>query len=282
MKIGIAGLGLIGGSLAKAYKLDNHTVLGYDINSDTLSYALLSKTIDAVLDKENIKSCDVILIALTPKAVISFLAENADAIGENQLVIDCCGIKKCVCEAGFALAEKHKFLFIGGHPMAGTQYSGIKNSRADMFKGATMALVPPVFDDMAMLERAKEALLPIGFGRYTVWTAEKHDEIIAFTSQMAHIVSNAYMKSPTAKEHKGLSAGSYKDLTRVAYLNAPMWTELFMDNKEHVLFELNTIIRSLNEYKEALETGNSAELERLLAEGSALKQEVDKFGKNSR
>ncbi len=282
MKIGIAGLGLIGGSLAKAYKLDNHTVLGYDINTDTLSFAMLSKTIDGILDQTSLASCDCVLIALTPNAALSYLKENAPFFKPQQLVIDCCGIKVPVCKTGFALAEKYGFTFIGGHPMAGTQYSGFKNSRPDMFKGATMAIVPPVYDDIALLEHVKQMLLPAKFGKFTVWTAEKHDEIIAYTSQLAHIVSNAYMKSPTAREHKGLSAGSYKDLTRVAYLNPPMWTELFIENKQNILRELDCIIDALSEYKNAIENENSTELERLLAEGKNLKQEVDKIGKGTR
>ncbi|MBQ2967150.1 MAG: prephenate dehydrogenase [Clostridia bacterium] len=276
MTVGIAGLGLIGGSLAKSYKENNETVLGLDIDASTVSYALLSKTIDGVLDRENMKSCDLILIALTPKACLNFLDENAEYFGKDKLVIDCCGIKQSICNKGFALAEKYGFIFIGGHPMAGTQYSGFKKSKSDMFKGATMALVPPVFDDISILERAKQALLPGKFGKFTVWTAENHDRIIAYTSQLAHIVSNAYMKSPTVKEHKGLSAGSYRDLTRVAYMNVPMWTELFLKNKASVIYELDVLIQALSEYKDAIQNNDFEQLKRLLQEGSDRKQEVDK------
>ena len=275
MKIGIVGLGLIGGSLCKAYKIDKHTVLGYDINTDILEYACLSGSLDGKLTKENIKVCDLVLIAIMPRAAISFLNEYAPYFGKDQLIIDCCGTKQTVCKAGFELAEKHGFLFMGGHPMAGTQYSGFKNSKADLFKGATMALVPPVMDDINITERAKNALLPAGFGHFSIWTAEKHDKIIAFTSQLAHVVSNAYMKSPSARTHTGLSAGSYKDLTRVAKLNAPMWTELFSENRENMLFELETIINELQKYKEALENNDEVTLSALLKKGSDIKQEVD-------
>ncbi|MBR3942537.1 MAG: prephenate dehydrogenase [Clostridia bacterium] len=276
MKIGIAGLGLIGGSLAKAYKESNHTIFGLDLDQTALSFALLSGVLDDTLNEKTIKKCDLILIALPPKATISFLESHAHLFAENQLVIDRCGIKQKICEIGFELAEKHGFVFMGGHPMAGTQFKGFKKSKADMFKGATMALVPPVYDDILLLERAKTALLPAKFSKFTVWTAENHDRIIAYTSQLAHIVSNAYMKSPTVKEHKGLSAGSYRDLTRVAYMNVPMWSELFMENKEPILFELNTLIEALSSYRDAIENADTATLNSLLEEGSARKQEVDK------
>ena len=277
MKIGVIGLGLIGGSFCKAYKIDKHTVLGYDIDSDILDYAVISGVLNEKLTKENIKSCDIILIATPPKATISFLNEYAPCFGKKQLVIDCCGIKKPICKTGFELAEKYGFMFVGGHPMAGTQFVGLKNSKADMFKGATMALIPPVQDDISITEKAKNALTPAGFLHYSIWTAEEHDKIIAFTSQLAHIVSNAYIKSPSAKLHKGLSAGSYRDLTRVARLNVNMWTELFSENNENLIEELNTIIHELEKYKTALINNDEEYMKYLLEEGSNIKQEVDGF-----
>lgn len=275
MKIGVAGLGLIGGSFCKAYKIDKHTVLGYDINKDILEYACLKGDIDGIMTKENIKTCDLILIAITPKEAINFLNEFSTHFAKDQLVIDCCGTKKSVCNVGFELSSKYGFLFIGGHPMAGTQFSGYKNSRADMFKNATMALVPPVMDDINITERAKTALLPAGFKHFSVWKADEHDKVIAFSSQLAHVVSNAYVKSPSAKMHKGLSAGSYKDMTRVAKLNPCMWSELFLENQDNLLIELETLINELNKYKNALKNNNKKELFDLLKEGCDIKQEVD-------
>lgn len=275
MRIGIVGLGLIGGSFAKAYKIDKHTVLGYDINKNITAYAKLSGVLDDELTDDTLPLCDLVLLAVSPHAACDYITEHASHFAPDQLVIDCCGIKGAVCDVGFAAAKAHGFLFIGGHPMAGTQFSGFKNSRADMFHGATMALIPPVMDDINITERAKTALSPAGFSHFSVWTAEKHDEVIAFTSQLAHLVSNAYMKSPTARKHTGLSAGSYRDLTRVARLNAPMWAELCMDNKSAVLYELDSIIRSLSEYKEALASNDKELLAALLKRGSDIKQEVD-------
>jgi prephenate dehydrogenase len=159
--------------------------------------------------------------------------------------------------------------------MAGTHKSGFKYARGNMYHNAPMVIVPPRFDDIELLGRVKELLSPAGFSGVSVTTAENHDEMIAFTSQMAHIISNAYIKSPTARAHKGFSAGSYKDLTRVAWLNPQMWGELFMENKDCLLKELDIFITSLQQYKAAMETNDLPELVRLLDEGRRIKEEVD-------
>ena len=190
-------------------------------------------------------------------------------------MIDCCGTKRIVCEACFPIAEKYGFTFVGGHPMAGTQYAGFKHSTAKMFRGAPMVIVPPVYDDIRLLERVKELLHPLGFGRFSVTTAEAHDEMIAFTSQMAHVVSNAYIKSPTAQNHGGFSAGSYKDMTRVANLNPDMWAELFLENRDCLLNEIDGFLASMQEYRAALEQNDFGSLRALLDDGRRRKQEVD-------
>ena len=159
--------------------------------------------------------------------------------------------------------------------MAGSQFSGFKYSRADLFNGAPMVLVPPVFDDIALLQRVKDALNPCHFGFFSVTTAEEHDKMIAFTSQMPHILSNAFIKSPTALKHKGFSAGSYRDLTRVAWLNPQMWAELFLENRDNVLFELDYYIDSLKQYQQAIRENDMEKLVQLLDEGKKRKEEVD-------
>ena len=176
---------------------------------------------------------------------------------------------------GFALADEYGFTYVGGHPMAGTQYSGYANSKADMFQGAPMVVVPRERDDILLLDRVKKLLTPAGFSHVTVTTAEHHDEMIAYTSQMCHVISNAYVKSPRAQMHKGYSAGSYMDLTRVAWLNEHMWTDLFLENRDFLLRELNEMIGHLQEYKTALEQGNGDRLCTLLAEGRICKEKVD-------
>lgn len=275
MNIGILGLGLIGGSLARAYSKAGHTVLVSARNKDMLSFAQLAGAVAGPLTNENISGCDLILLAIYPAGSIGWLEENAPYISRSTMVIDCCGTKRDVCHRCFPLAEKYGFTFIGGHPMAGSHHSGFKYSRSNLFQGAPMVLVPPRFDDMELLERAKEMLEPCRFGSFSVTTAAEHDRMIAFTSQMPHIVSNAYIKSPTALKHKGFSAGSYKDLTRVAWLNPQMWAELFLDNKDNILSELDCYIENLSRYRDAVAAEDMNALIALLDEGRRRKEEVD-------
>ena len=275
MTVGIAGLGLIGGSFAKAYHEAGNRVLGWNRSRDVLDFAMLDGGVDGELNEETICECDLILVALYPDAAIAYLERMSSYIGKKPMVIDCCGTKRVVCKACFALAEEKGFTYVGGHPMAGTHNSGYKYARANMYHGAPMVLVPPVFDDIELLERAKQLLAPAGFGRISVTTAEKHDSMIAFTSQLAHVVSNAYIKSPTAEQHKGFSAGSYKDLTRVAWLNPGMWAELFLENKDNLIREVDGLISSLSEYRNAMESDDAETLIRLLDEGRKRKEEVD-------
>ena len=275
MNVGILGLGLIGGSLARAYALEGHTVYAAEADAHMLSFAMLAGAVHDRLDIKTIPRCDLILLAIYPGGSAAWLEENGHLVSRETLVMDCCGIKEEICRRCFPLAEKHGFTFVGGHPMAGSQFSGFKYSRANLFRGQPMVLVPPVFDDMELLQRVKDALAPCGFGFFSVTTAQDHDRMISFTSQMPHILSNAFIKSPTASGHKGLPAGSYKDLTRVAWLNATIWAELCMENKENVLFELDFYISSLQKYRDALADNDLERLTSLLEEGKRRKEEVD-------
>ena len=275
MTVGILGLGLIGGSLARAYKLAGHTVYVKNRDESMLSFAMLSGAVDGKLNEDTIPQCDLILLAIYPAGSADWLEANAPLISKKALVIDCCGTKQLVCQRCFPIAKEYGFTFVGGHPMAGTQYSGLKHSRATLFKGASMVIVPPVYDDIDFLQRVKDLLAPAQFGRITVTTAEEHDEMIAFTSQMPHLVSNAFIKSPTARRHKGFSAGSYKDLTRVAWLNEQMWTELFLANRDNLIREVDGLIGELEKYREAMAAGDAPALRALLAEGRRIKEEVD-------
>ena len=275
MKVGIVGLGLIGGSMAKAYKAAGHTVFGFDKDNKITEFAIMDGTLDAALDADTLAECELLLIAVYPKAAVEYLAEAADKISADTIVVDLCGTKRKVCEACFEIAAENGFTFIGGHPMAGTHNSGYKYTRANMFSGAPMIIVPPTLDDMELLDRVKRMLLPAGFGFVTATTADEHDRMIAFTSQLAHVVSNAYIKSPSAGSHKGFSAGSYKDLTRVAWLNPDMWAELFLENGDNLINELDIIIENLTKYRTAIQDGDRAELVKLLDEGKRRKEEVD-------
>jgi len=275
MTVGVVGLGLIGGSIAKAYSAAGHTVLAYDTDSSILSFAIMSGGAAGELNETNLKDCDLVLIAVFPKDAAEYITNNGPYFSKTGLVIDCCGTKEEVCKAGFASAEEHGFLYVGGHPMAGTHHSGYRASTPDLFRGAPMVIVPPVYDDINLFDRVKTILAPLGFGSISVTTAKEHDTVIAFTSQLAHVVSNAYIKSPTAKVHKGFSAGSYRDLTRVAWLNPVMWAELFLNNRDNMIFEIDTIVSELVKYKDALVQNDRETLEQLLADGANLKKEID-------
>ena len=275
MKVGIVGLGLNGGSMAKAYKEAGHTVLGYDNSPVPLGYAEMNRIIEDRLTMENIGSCDLVLVALYPQGAIAYMEEAAPYLSKNTVLMDLCGIKKAVCEAGFALAAQYGFIYAGGHPMAGNRHSGIAHASADLFAGAPMVLVPGKTDDIALLARLKELLAPAKFGHLSVTTAEDHDARIAYTSQLAHVVSNAYIKSPAAPLHHGFSAGSYLDMTRVAPLNEVMWADLFLCNKEPLLHEIDCLIENLQAYRNVLESGDQTGLTELLKAGRERWEEVD-------
>lgn len=275
MTVGIVGLGLIGGSFAKAYHAAGHTVLAFDTDRSTYDFAVLSGTVNGPLTDETLSTCDLILIAVIPSAAVGYLKQHAAHIGPKPVVIDCCGTKRVVCTACFPLAEQFGFTYLGGHPMAGTHNSGFKYATATMFHNAPMVLVPANHNDIELLSRVKELLAPAGFSRFSVTTAEQHDEMIAFTSQLAHVVSNAYIKSPTAELHKGFSAGSYKDMTRVAWLAPEMWAELFLENKDFLMAELDTLMANLRQYQDAMVHNDLPGLVRLLDEGRKRKEEVD-------
>lgn len=282
---GIVGLGLIGGSFARGYAQAGVRVLAWDPDEDVMVAASMG-TVSGELNDETLGECDIIVLACYPEACIEWLAAHAQALADatdteaimGPVVIDTVGIKGIVCERAFNLARENGFYFVGAHPMAGTQFSGYAHSRADLFEGAPLVLVPPAVDDslkLELLSQVREMVRPLGFGKFSVTSAEEHDHVIAFTSQLAHVVSNAYVKSPTAQEHHGFSAGSYRDLTRVAHLNASMWAELMTDNAQYLSQELTYLIDSLAAYRDALEKKDEEQLEELLAEGDRIKHALD-------
>lgn len=276
-RIGVVGLGLIGGSFAKAFHAGGAEVYACNRTHSTLELAMI-ETVDAELDDTTIPTCELIVLAGYPAMSVKWLEDKGDLVSPGAIVIDAVGVKRAVCERCFALAAEHEWTFVGCHPMAGTQFSGYAHSRATMFKGAPMVVVPPALDDferVEILERLKKLLEPCGFGSFTLSTAAVHDEVIAFTSQLAHVVSNAYVKSPSAQAHHGFSAGSYKDLTRVARLNPDMWTELFLDNADNLSSEIGILIENLQQYKDAIDAGDAEQLRALLAEGDRIKREVE-------
>ena len=275
-QVGIVGLGLIGGSLAKAYKrVDGIRVLGSDMDKSIMDFAMMAGAIDGELTDAELTGCDCILLSTYPQGVIDWLEAKAALLSGESVVIDCSGTKLRICEKAFPIAEEYGFIFVGGHPMAGTHQSGFKYSREDLFDGAPMVIVPPTFEDIHLLDKIEKLLSPVGFGRFSFTTAGEHDRLIAFSSQMPHVVSNAFIKSPTARGHRGYSAGSYQDLTRVAWLNPDMWSELFLENREALLWEIDFFISSMQAYREAIERDDAPRLRALLDEGRLRKREVD-------
>jgi len=272
MNIGIVGLGLIGGSLAKAIKgHTDHTIFGYDNKDSVLLKAQMFGVIDGELTEENLGGCDLVMLALYPADTINYVQKHAALFRKGGTVLDCCGVKTPVCAPLFETAKQYDFHFVGGHPMAGLEVSGFDYSQGALFDCASMLLVPGPDADIAGLHLLKELFLKIGFSRVQLTTAEEHDQIIACTSQLAHIVSNAYVKAPLAVRHEGFSAGSFKDMTRVAKLNVPMWAELFLDNRENLIAEIEGLTQRLDAYCETLRREDREGLSQLLAEGNAIK-----------
>lgn len=277
-RVGVVCLGLMGGSFARAEHLGGHEVYAWNRTRETLDFAMID-TVDGELTDEAIPTCELLILSGYPAMTVQWLRDKADLVSPGAIVIDTVGVKRAVCDQCFPIAEGRPWHFIGCHPMAGTQYSGYAHSRANMFHGAPMVVVPPEslqgLERLDVLDRLERLLAPCGFGTFTVTTAAHHDEVIAFTSQLCHVVSNAYVKSPNCQVHKGFSAGSYKDLTRVARLNAPMWRELFLDDADNLSFEIGNLIEHLQEYKDAIDARDGKRLEQLLAEGDRRKREVE-------
>lgn len=281
MNIAIVGLGLIGGSLAKAFKeTGEHKIFGTDKDKSVVFKAKLVEAIDEPLTDENIGDCDIVITAIYPSDTVNYIIKNAPLFKKGALVFDTCGVKESVCKPIWEACSDFEFTFVGGHPMAGREFSGFDYSKKNLFAGASMILVPYDCTNISFLETLKKIWVSIGFSRIQITTPEEHDKMIAFTSQLAHVVSSAYIKSPTATHHRGFSAGSYKDMTRVAKLNEAMWTELFLSNKKALANEIDELIRRLSEYSSAIKSGDEAALFNLLKEGKEAKASAEKRGQS--
>ncbi len=274
MNVLVVGLGLIGGSFAKSLKEKGHNVFFVDKDESVISLAKK----EGLKPLENLKDIDLTFVCLYPKKTVEFVEDNALTFKKNSVVIDVCGVKRKVCERLFAVSNESGFVFIGGHPMAGTENSGFAFSRVDLFKGASMILTPEntltksLKSSIITEEELKTLILSLGFGEIKITTPDNHDKMIALTSQLAHVLSSAYVKSPQALKHGGFSAGSFKDMTRVAKLNGEMWTELFLQNGEYLTKEIDGLIERLTEYSQAIKDNDKDKLKNLLDEGTAIKK----------
>lgn len=268
MNIGIVGLGLIGGSMAKSIHLRTaHTIWGIDPKSETMSMARLCGAIDAPLTDENLPECDLILVAVRPGIAIEWIRAHAHLISKSAILVDLCGVKRIVVDAVTPIAKERGFTYIGGHPMAGRELSGFTAATDCLYVGASMILTPEPDTDLAKLDILKNFFIDIGFAQLTYSTPEEHDRIIAFTSQLAHIVSSAYVKSPEAQRRRGFSAGSFRDMTRVARMDEEMWAELFLADSDFLIHELDVLIQNLTDYSSAIKSGNEEHLRAMLRDG---------------
>ena len=275
--IGVVGLGLIGGSMAKALNQNtDYNVYGYDIDDTITKKAILVGAIEETLKEEMLPECEMVILCLWPEATVEFVKKHAHQFKKGSIVMDTCGVKRFVCEQVEPIAKEHGWLFMGAHPMAGLEHSGFDHSKKALFDKASMVLVPPKGTRIEDVEKVKALCTSIGFTNVEITSSEEHDRLIAFTSQLAHVVSGAYIKSSCAAEHMGFSAGSYRDMTRVARLNEDMWTELFLENRENLTHEIDEIIDHLNEYRDAISKGDEETLRSVLREGRERKAEIDK------
>lgn len=281
MNIGIIGLGLIGGSLGRAIiKRTEHKVFGMDNDKETMLKAELLKAYNYELNDDNISEIDIAILALPPHIVCSVLENIAPKLKAGTIVVDCVGNKRNVADKMRSLIDGYpELIFIGGHPMAGREYSGVKHSTASLFDNASMIFVP-ISQDISALQVAKEFFLELGFKKVVMTTADEHDRIISYTSQLAHVVSSAYVLSPTAESYLGFSAGSFRDMTRVARMNPEMWTELFIENKDNLTIELNEFIANLTEYRDLISGSDKEALRAKLDKGNHTRINLDKL-KNS-
>lgn len=273
MKALIVGIGLIGGSLAKSLKKHSDwEVIGYDVNEDSLNDALKLGAIDVVWDgKSNILS-DIVVLCLSPKGCVAALKKFAKFFEAGTVVTDVCGIKSDICEQCDRICRDNGLLFIGGHPMAGKERNGFKNSDENLFNRASYIITPTDSTSNKAIDVVKQFIEAVNAAKVTVTTPKMHDRVIAFTSQIPHILAGAYVKSPSCSNRKGFSAGSFKDVSRVATVDENLWSELFLLNKEQLLPELDILIESLNEYKSAIENNDADALKLAIKQGRIIKE----------
>lgn len=248
-------MGLIGGSFEKAFRKAGHEVLD------------LKGASSAAIGR-----CNLIIVCLPPLMVAPWIVEHERDFAADALITDAAGVKGAVCPKVESVAKIAKWIYVGGHPMAGKERSGYANSDADLYKGASMIFTPFAFTPSAAVEKLKAVFAEIGFARFVVTDPARHDEMIAYTSQLAHVVSSAYVRDPLAAKHLGFSAGSFQDMTRVATVDPDIWTDLFLSNKDSLDAVLSRLIERLGRYRDAIREEDAATLHALLAEGRAAKE----------
>lgn len=261
MKICVVGLGLIGGSVCLSLKRAGRGVYGWNRSKNPLSYALKNKIIDGAA--EDFTSFDVVFVALPPEACIDFILHTP--FKEGAVVADICGVKKCVEDAVYGARRDIKY--IGTHPMAGKEVSGVENACENLFDRASMVITRGIYTDERAISLVKSLTKEMGFARIVECSAEYHDRKIAYTSQLAHVVSNAYVKDKESYGCFGFTGGSFQDMTRIAGVDEKVWSSLYLLNKDNLLNNLSQIINNLEEIKTVLSGGDKAEIEAALRRG---------------
>ena len=274
MKVAVVGMGLIGGSFCRAIKAKTkHIVYGWNRSHAVIEQAFAEEAIDGeIVDLHELQHFDLVILGFHPELTLRFCQEHIDCFPKKGLTIDTCGVKECIVSELQPLFDEAERPFIGTHPMAGREFSGFAYSLANLYEGASFIITPPEEVSPFHMALLREFAREVGFTRIVEADVKTHDATIAYTSQVAHVLSNAYVKSPTLKNQSGFSAGSFKDLSRVAKLNAGMWTELFMMNNEALIAEIDVLAKNLTAYADALRAEDRDELYRLLQEGSDLKE----------
>ena len=277
--VGVVGLGLIGGSVAKAIRAyTGCTLYGCDTDGATLSRAVADGTLTGVLTPERLKDCDLVVVALYPQAAVDYVRRYQDRFRQGGLVMDTGGVKAVVCTPLEQVSRENGFHFVGGHPMAGIERSGYENAFPELFQGASLILTPYDHTPEGCVEEIWALFQQLGFGRLTRSTPAEHDRIIAYTSQLAHVVSCAYVGSPSAPNFQGFSAGSFQDMTRVARLNEDMWTELFLENREALVREIDTLVEELAAFAYTIRRGDRDNLCTMLRRARTIKETISQNG----
>ncbi len=273
--IAIIGLGLIGGSLAKAItERTGYHVMARNRTRGTLLQAIDEGAVHEELTDGNIGQADMIILGLYPEEAVEYMESIGDRIKKGALVIDVSGIKRYICQKMPPIAAKYGFVFVGTHPMAGKEKGGFSNSEAGLFKGASFIITPTDDSSAEQVEWLKQFSADLGFGMHVVCSPEEHDRMIAFTSQLPHVLANAYVQSPQCLNHKGFSAGSYRDVSRVARLNEHLWAELFLQNADALTQELDLLIKNITEMCDAIKADDRESLEKILGRGRMVKEEL--------
>lgn len=274
MKVLICGLGLIGASLAKTLKKNTtHTVLGWNRTPSVTEKALRDGVIDRTGDIDELMSdADVTFVNFYPDAIVPFILEHKNSFKKDSIVTDSCGIKTKICKE--LEHEKLNFYYVGAHPMAGREVGGYDNSQDTLFDKASFIVTPYENTPRNKVDALVGLAQDMKFARTVVTTPEHHDEMIAFTSQIAHVLACSYVLSPLAPMHPGYSAGSYRDVSRVARINAEMWSDLFIDNKDALVREVDDLVSNLMKFKYNIINEDRQALCDLMNKANSIKEEI--------